>query len=83
MAFNEMMVEEVSGHCSEIMTYTGVMSLHCYALSTFAALNAPNNDKQRQQCYLSMQFLVERHLDAICKMNRKGMLPFHVAAVHL
>jgi len=66
----------------EITTYTGDTSLHCYALSTFAAPNAPDSDKQRQQRYLAMQFLVERHPDAVRKMNRKGMLPFHVAAVH-
>jgi len=29
-----------------------------------------------------VQFLVEKHPDALCTPNIMGMLPFHVAAVH-
>ncbi len=29
-----------------------------------------------------MQFLVEKHPHAVCKLNRMGMLPFHVAALN-
>jgi len=61
---------------------TGDTSLHCYSSSTYAALNAPNSHRERQQRFLAMQFLAEKHPDALRKLNRMGMLPFHVAAVH-
>ncbi len=61
---------------------TGDTSLHCHSLSAQVALNASASHRQRQQCFLAIQFLVEKYPDALGKINRMGMLSFHVAAVH-
>jgi len=55
----------------DITTDTGDTSLHCYLSSAQAATNSR---RQRQQCFLAIQFLVEQYPDALCKINRMGML---------
>ncbi len=58
---------------------TGDTSLHCY-LSASHTLNAASHG-QRQQYFLAIQFLVEKHPDALHSINKRGMLPFQMAAI--
>jgi len=59
-----------------IMTNTGDTLLHCYLSSPQGELN------KTTKWFLGMQFLVEKHPHAVCKLNQMGMLPFHVAALN-
>jgi len=56
--------------------------LHCYLLSPQAAHNRMKSHSQRQWYFLAAQVLVGKYPDALHKINRMGMLLFHVAAVH-
>jgi len=66
----------------EITTDTGDMSLHCYLSSTYAERDSLTGRRERKQCLLAVQFLVEKHPDSLRKFNRMGMLPFHITALH-
>jgi len=64
-------------HPTVVRTYTTdthESPLHCYVSST----NNVNGDSS----FSAIQFLVEKYPDALHSTNRKGSLPFHVAAVH-
>jgi len=58
---------------------TGDTLLHCYLSS--AALSALTSHRKKQ-CFSTVQFLLEKHPDALRATNRMGWLPFHMAAVH-
>jgi len=75
-----------------ITTDTGDTALHCYLSSPHIAsdeiMTSPWQRRKRQfsgprkRSFSAMQFLVEKYPDAVRKINRMGMLPFHVAALH-
>jgi len=65
-------------------THTHGFPLHCYLRGTQGSETATNDQpKHSDESYLSaVQFLVEKHPDALTCPNRRGWLPFQVAALH-
>jgi len=65
-------------------THTPGFPLHCYLKGTQGSETATNAQPEQSDdsCLSAVQFLVEKHPDALTCPNRRGWLPFQVAALH-
>jgi len=67
-------------------SHTHEMPLHCFLSSTGTKGRETATDDQLEDCedidLSALQYLVEKHPDALTCTNRMGWLPFHLAALH-
>jgi len=60
-------------------THTHELPLHCYLASSGTSMGTVTND--HHEYFLAMQFLVEKHPDALDCTNQMGLLWLHLAAL--